>query len=80
MEADIVTIPLKIIHAWIEDHRWMPDRHYRREHNGLKSIIYEPLALHKNYIDYEIKKAENSLLDEGLKKFVVDWNNLLASP
>ncbi len=77
MEADIVTIPLKLIQAWIEDLRWMPDEHYRIENNGLKSIVYQPLPLHKQYEAYSIEKVEGSLLDEGLKKFASDWNNLL---
>lgn len=79
MGADIVTIPFKIIQEWIAQEKWMPDEHYRINPEGLKAIKYEKIPLHKNYEEYKINKTEGNLLDEGLKKFVADWNNLLES-
>jgi transaldolase len=75
--ADILTIPLKTIHLWMEDQRWMPDEHYRVNHAGLKSIVYNKLPFHKNYEEYKVEKVDEDLLDEGLKKFAADWNSLL---
>lgn len=75
--ADIVTIPMSIIREWIDQERWVPDEKYRIDTQGLHAIIYQELAYHDDYTQYEIKKEEGSLLDEGLAKFVNDWNSLL---
>lgn len=79
MGADILTVPFKIIQEWISHEKWMPDEHYRAPKNGLKSIIYEDIPFRKNFEEYKIERVEGDLLDEGLKKFVSDWNNLLKS-
>lgn len=79
MGADIVTIPLTLIQEWVADERWMPDEHYRAPVTGLKSMVFQNILLKKNYEEYKIKKEDGSLLDEGLEKFVTDWNNLLIS-
>ncbi|QQS44695.1 transaldolase [Candidatus Roizmanbacteria bacterium] len=75
--ADIVTIPMSIIRDWIEQERWVPDEKYRIDTEGLHAILYKELAYHDDYTQYEVVKEEGSLLDEGLNKFVQDWNNLL---
>ena len=75
--ADIVTIPMSIIREWIEQERWVPDEKYRIDTQGLHAILYKEMAYHDDYTQYEVTKEENSLLDEGLNKFVTDWNNLL---
>jgi transaldolase len=77
MGVDIVTIPMKLIQEWVVDERWMPDEHYRVNTNGLKSMVYKKLPLRKNFTEYGIEKTPGDLLDEGLKKFADDWNNLL---
>jgi transaldolase len=78
MGADIVTIPLSLIQAWVIDERWMPDEHYRFTNHGLKSMVYEPVPLKKNFTDYQITHTEGDLLDEGMKRFATDWNSLLT--
>ena len=75
--ADIVTIPMTIIREWIEQERWVPDEKYRIDTEGLHAILYKEFPYHDDYTQYEVKKEEGSLLDEGLNKFVQDWNNLL---
>lgn len=77
MEADIMTIPLKIIYDWIQEEKWMPDEHYRIQTPGLKSIVYQDVPYQTDYTKYVIEKTEGSLLDEGLNKFVGDWNKIL---
>lgn len=77
MGADIVTIPLKIIQEWVLDEKWVPDDKYRYEPE-LKGIVYEDVPHGKPYQEYVIEKVDGSLLDEGLKRFATDWNNLLA--
>ncbi len=75
--ADIMTIPMTIIREWIEQERWVPDEKYRIETEGLHAIIYKDLPYRDDYTQYPVEREEGSLLDEGLKKFVSDWNNLL---
>lgn len=77
MEADMMTIPLKLIYEWLEDEKWMPDEHYRIETPGLQSLIYEAIPYHSDFTEYKIEKKDGSLLTEGLKKFVSDWNALM---
>lgn len=75
--ADIVTIPMSLIREWIEQERWVPDEKYRIETEGLHAILYKELEYHDDYTQYAVTKEEGSLLDEGLNKFVKDWNSLL---
>lgn len=77
MGADIVTIPLKIVYEWLEEEKWMPDEHYRIPPKGLKPLVYLDIPFNRDYTPYKIEKVEGSLLDEGLKKFIGDWNKLL---
>lgn len=79
MGADIVTVPLKIIYDWVQDERWIPDEHYRIPPRGLKPIVYQDLPLHTDFEKYQIDKTEGTLLDEGLKKFIADWNKILTT-
>ena len=76
--ADILTIPLKIIHEWVEAEKWVPDQHYQIDSHGLKSIQYENIGLKKTFADYPLIQEKGSLIDEGLKKFASDWKKLLV--
>lgn len=76
--ADAITVPMTIIREWVEHERWVPDERYRIETAGLRSIIYKEIPYHDDYTQYVIEKEDGSLLDEGLKKFVQDWNNLIS--
>lgn len=77
MGADIMTVPLSLIHEWIQAERWMPDEHYRAPQSGLKSLLYQEIPFQPDFTKYIISKEEGSLLDEGLKKFVKDWKSLV---
>lgn len=76
--ADIITIPLKVIKDWVEEGKYMPDSSYRPDTQGLKSLIYEDLPFKKDFNQYVIEQKSGDLLDEGLKRFVADWKNLIA--
>ncbi|MDO8609733.1 MAG: transaldolase family protein [bacterium] len=76
--ADIVTIPLKLIVEWMHAEQWVPDKKYRIESNGLKSLRYENTPFKKTYSDYTIPNVPGSLLAEGLDKFIADWKKILA--
>ncbi len=78
MGADILTVPMSILRDWVQDEKWMPDEHYRIPSKGLKSILYKDLPLLEDFNAYEFEKEKDSLLYEGLEKFVADWNKLLT--
>ncbi len=75
--ADILTIPLKVMYEWMQDEKWVPNNTYTIEAHGLKPILYEDISFKNDFSAYEIQKIDGNLLDEGLKKFVSDWQNLL---
>ncbi|MBP9690535.1 transaldolase [Candidatus Woesebacteria bacterium] len=75
--ADAITISLPLIREWLEDQRFVPDEKYRIETEGLRSMIYQDIPYHDDFTQYSIEKVDGSLLNEGLNKFVSDWNNLL---
>lgn len=76
--ADIITAPLSIYEEWINQERFVPDEKYHADKKGLKSIFYQDTPLHNDFTQYEIRKEDNSLLNEGLDKFVSDWNKILS--
>jgi transaldolase len=76
--ADIITAPLSIYEEWINQERFVPDEKYHADKKGLKSIFYQDTPLHNDFTQYEIRKEDNSLLSEGLDKFVSDWNKILS--
>lgn len=76
--ADIITAPMSIYEEWINQERFVPDEKYHADKRGLRSIIYQDIALHNDFTQYDIRKDDNSLLSEGLDKFVSDWNKILS--
>jgi transaldolase len=76
--ADIMTVPLKVLTQWVKEDKWIPGNRFHYDRFGLKSIPYQEIPLEKNFQNYPIKKIKDSLLDEGIKKFVADWKNLLV--
>ncbi len=75
--ADILTIPLKTIEAWVADGRKTPDEEYELPETGLEPIPYREIAFDEDHTKFDIKKIDGTLLDEGLKKFAADWDSLL---
>lgn len=74
--ADIMTIPLPMIEAWVADGKKSPESYVIE--NGLKPLEYEEIPFHEDPSAYDISRAEGTLLDEGLKKFAADWNSLIG--
>lgn len=77
LEADIVTMPLKIIEEWVAEGKKIPDSSFNTSSPDLKKIPYEQIQFNEDFKAFNIEKAEGGLLDEGLKRFANDWNNLL---
>ena len=75
--ADILTIPLKTIEAWVADGKKIPGEDYSLPETGLDPIPYREMEFNADYKAFDIKKIDGTLLDEGLKKFAADWDSLL---
>lgn len=75
--ADMITIPFKLIEEWVRNERFIPGENYRIQNNGLKSMVYSDVPFLSDPLQYEIKKVDGDLLDEGLKKFATDWKSLI---
>ncbi|MEI6533413.1 MAG: transaldolase family protein [Candidatus Roizmanbacteria bacterium] len=75
--ADMITVPLKIIQAWVDAECWMPDEKYHYPQGSLKALLYNDLPYHKDYTQYNVVQKEGDLLDEGLNKFANDWDSLI---
>lgn len=78
MGADIITVPLSLIKEWVADEKWVPDERYRFVPDNLKGVQYEQIDPGKPFDAYAIEHTEGDLLDEGMKKFAKDWNNLIG--
>jgi transaldolase len=76
--VDIVTIPIGVVREWVTEEKWVPDKHYRYDKLGLKSLVYEDIPFKQNYEDYVIEHKEGDLLDEGMNKFASDWKKLIG--
>lgn len=79
MGADAMTVPLKILSAWVQEENWMPDEHYRMPSTGLKALLFEQVPYSKDFSSYAVSKEPGSLLDEGLEKFIKDWKSLIKT-
>lgn len=78
LDADIITAPLSIYEEWMLNEKFVPDESYKSSQTGLKNLIYSDISFYPDYKSYDILKVENSLLDEGLQKFVKDWKSAIT--
>ncbi len=76
--ADILTIPLKTIQAWVDGGKQMPAEPFTPSVSDLQPIDYQELVYTDDYKQYVIHKREGDLLDEGLRKFAADWQSILV--
>jgi len=74
--SDLLTVPIKVLYAWVEEGKTLPDQNFHAPHTG-KPIVFKDLPLKPNFADYDIARVEGDLLDEGVKRFVKDWQSLL---
>lgn len=71
---DIITAPAKVLIQWAENNYLMPDNNWIYPKNNLTPITYQDVSLDKNWQEYNI---QHDLTDQGLVKFLADWNKLL---
>lgn len=75
LRSDIVTVPLTILQQWHEMGMTIPDADYTYNAGNLSPIPYEEVALDRDWKSYDL---QHLLVEEGIKKFVDDWNRLLT--
>ncbi|MFH0818847.1 MAG: transaldolase family protein [Patescibacteria group bacterium] len=72
--VDLITAPAKILLEWAENNYAMPEQGYVYNKAEMKDLDYQEIDLNKDFRDYNI---QHDLTDQGIEKFVADWNNLL---
>src|SRR3989344_6031467 len=69
--ADILTLPGKVIRAWVDEGMKLPDESFMYPKAELKDIPYQELDLEKTWQEFDLR---HDLTDAGLEKFASDWN------
>lgn len=73
--AEIVTVPYKVLKDWVDAGTPVPDANFVYGAKNLTPIDKQDVSLGKNWNEYDIS---HELTDKGIKKFVTDWNDLIA--
>lgn len=74
LNTDIITAPAKILKAWAEKNMPLPDNRSTYDAKNLQKLDFENVDLNKEWPEYNI---QHKLTDQGIEKFVSDWNKLL---
>ncbi len=72
--VDIITAPISILKEWGNMGTPIPEKFSDYNFSSLKNIPFEEIDLKKNWKDFDIS---HKLTEQGLKKFVSDWNSLI---
>lgn len=72
--VDIVTLPFKTIKEWFNQGTPFPQEDFSYPKGNLANIPFQQLDLTKPWQEFDIT---HQLTDQGLEKFVSDWNNLI---
>jgi transaldolase len=73
--SDIVTVPYEIVKEWGSQGLPLPDKRYKYDTKGLKTISYTGIDLSKPWKQFDIT---HDLTIKGMEKFSADWNILIA--
>ena len=76
LEAELVTVPAKILELWANKNFPMPDQQFQYKSSG-KPIPYEDLDLN---LDWERFNIQHELTRKGIEKFVADYRATLSRP
>ncbi|MEM9336829.1 MAG: transaldolase family protein [Patescibacteria group bacterium] len=74
MGVDIITAPTKVLEPWADDGHPMPGDEYVYDSGDLTEIQYEEIDLEADWQSFDLS---HQLVDEGVEKFVADWQKLL---
>jgi len=76
LEADLVTVPAKVLELWANRNFSMPDKQFQYEASG-KSIPYQELDLEQPWETFDIR---HELTRKGIEKFAADYRATLSRP
>ncbi len=74
--ADIITAPLATFQRWVSEGRKVPET-FEVSTKNLQPIPYKDLGYTDDFASYTIDQSESGLLNQGLTKFVSDWDGLI---
>lgn len=74
--ADIITAPYATFQKWVDEGKKVPDS-YQVTTTTLKQIDYREVTYTEEFGTYHIDQTPDGLLNQGLEKFVQDWNNVV---
>ncbi len=72
----LITVPLRIIKEWAEKGFALPDENFNYNPENLQPILYQGIALDKNWRDYNIY---HQLTEDGVEKFCADWKAIIQN-
>jgi transaldolase len=75
LEAELVTVPAKVLKQWAEDKFPVPSDTFVYKSNG-QSTAYQDLSLEQPWQSYDLR---HPLTDKGLEKFAEDYRKTIAS-
>jgi transaldolase len=75
LEADLVTVPAKVLEKWAEAKFPMPSNDFVYKSTG-QPIPYQELSLDQPWPSYELR---HELTDKGLQKFAEDYRKTITS-
>ena len=75
LEAELATVPAKILETWATKNFPMPGKDFEYESPG-KAIAYEALNLNQSWDKFDI---EHELTRKGIEKFVADYRATLLA-
>jgi transaldolase len=74
LQAELATVPAKILELWASKNLPMPDEHFQYKASG-KEIPYEELDLNRPWESFDVK---HELTQKGIEKFVADYRATLS--
>lgn len=72
--SDIITSPLGVLKAWVEQGMSVPGMDFIHEREKLRPIPFKTLPLKGEWTAFDIR---HELTDAGIDKFSSDWNRLI---
>lgn len=76
LQANIATVPFKIIKEWKEKGLKVPGSDYFYDAKNLKPIPYQKFDFNQDWQSFDLS---HQLTDKGIEKFTADWNSLIAA-
>lgn len=74
LNVPLITAPAKILHAWSEAGRPVPDEQYHYDAGELTSFEYEEHDLSSDWHTFDLY---HPLTEAGIERFAKDWNAVL---